>query len=49
MLNDQNLKSFEEYCAKNKFEINNQQIEIVQLLNKFLNPKKNFLNIFYKP
>ena len=49
MLNDQNLKSFKEYCTKNKFEINNQQIEIVQLLNKFLNPKKNFLNIFFKP
>ena len=32
--------SFKEFCKKNSFENNNQQIEIVNLLAKFVNPKK---------
>ena len=40
--------SFEEFCKKNSFENNNQQIEIVNLLDKFINPKKTFLNNFFK-
>ena len=40
--NFQNL--FVEFCKKNKFEINNQQIEIINLLNNFINPKKGFLS-----
>ena len=39
--------SFREFCKKNSFENNNQQIEIIKLLDKFMNPKKTFLsNIF---
>ena len=36
--------SFKEFCKKNSFENNNQQIEIINLLDKFINPKKTFLN-----
>ena len=36
--------SFIEFCKKNKFEINNPQIEIISLLDKFINSKKNILN-----
>ena len=39
--------SFKEFCKKNSFENNNQQIEIVKLLNKFFNPKKTFLSNFF--
>ena len=37
--------SFLEFCRKQKFEINSEQVKIVSLLDKFVNPKKNFLNI----
>ena len=40
--------SFKEFCKKNSFENNNQQIEIVNLLNKFFNPRKFFLSNFFK-
>ena len=40
--------SFKEFCKKNSFENNNQQIEIVNLLDKFINPKKTFLSNFFK-
>ena len=40
--------SFKEFCKKNSFENNNQQIEIVNLLDKFINPKKTFLGNFFK-
>ena len=40
--------SFREFCKKNSFEINDQQIEIVNLLDKFINPKKTFFNNFFK-
>ena len=40
--------SFKEFCKKNSFENNNQQIEIVNLLEKFINPKKTFLSNFFK-
>ena len=32
--------SFKEFCNKNLFEKNNQQIEIINALEKFLSPKK---------
>ena len=38
--------SFIEFCKKNKFEINNPQIKVISLLDKFINSKKNILNIF---
>ena len=40
--------SFIEFCNKNSFEKNNQQIEIVNSLDKFLNPKKTFFKNFFK-
>ena len=40
--------SFKEFCKKNSFEINNQQIEIVKLLDKFINPRKTFLSNFIR-
>ena len=49
-------KKFEEFCKLNKFERNEKQIEIVNLLEKFLNNKtksllfiknKNFKSCFY--
>ena len=40
--------SFKEFCIKNSFENNNQQIEIVNLLDKFKNPKKTFLSNLFK-
>jgi len=39
--------SFKEFCEKNSFESNNQQIEIINLLDKFFNPKKTFLSNFF--
>ncbi len=39
--------SFKEFCLKKKFEINNQQKEIITLLNKFLNEKENFFSKFF--
>ena len=41
-------KSFLEFCEKNKFEKNHNQINIVDELNDFVEVKKNFLN-FFKP
>ena len=38
--------SFLEFCRKKKFEINSEQVKIVNLLDKFVYSKKNFLNIF---
>ena len=39
--------SFIEFCKKNSFEKNNHQIEIVNLLDQFLHPKKTFFkNLF---
>ena len=38
--------SFLEFCKKNKFEVNTKQVEIIKLLDNFLNPKKNYLIYF---
>ncbi len=40
--------SFKEFCEKNKFEINSQQTEIINLLDIFLNQKKTFLSKIFK-
>ena len=40
--------SFKNFCQKNFFENNNHQIEIVNLLDKFINPKRNFLSNLFK-
>ena len=39
--------SFKEFCNKNNFEINDKQVKIINLFNKFINPKKNFLTYFF--
>ncbi len=40
--------SFKEFCKQKKFEINEQQTEIINLLDKFLNNKKTFFSKFFK-
>ena len=39
--------SFIEFCKKNSFEKNNHQIEIVNLLDQFLHPKKTLFKDFF--
>ena len=44
-MSKKNLKgSFLEFCTQNKFEINNAQIKVISLLDKFINSKKTLLN-----
>ena len=44
-----NLKSsFKAFCEQNKFEVNTQQIEIIDLLDKFINQKETLFSIFLK-
>ncbi len=40
--------SFEEFCEQNKFEANKQQAEIIDIIERFLNPKETFLSRFFK-
>ena len=41
--------SFKVFCEQNKFEINSQQVEIIDLLKNFLNHKETFLSrLFFK-
>ena len=40
--------SFKEFCEINKFDINAQQVEIVNSLEKFLNHKETILSRFFK-
>mgnify|MGYP001105514223 CR=1 FL=1 len=40
--------SFIEFCEQNNFEVNQEQIEIINLLNKFLNQKDTFLSRILK-
>ena len=40
--------SFKEFCKKNSFENNNQQIEIINLLDEFINPRKTFFSNFFR-
>tara|TARA_E500000178_G_scaffold292207_1_gene296409 strand:- start:112 stop:1149 length:1038 start_codon:yes stop_codon:yes gene_type:complete len=39
---------FKQFCKKNSFEDNSQQIEIINSLDKFINPRKTFLSNFFK-
>ncbi len=44
-----NLKSsFKEFCKQNKFEINSQQSEIINLLDRFLNEKETLFSRIFK-
>ena len=48
-MNEKLLKnSFLEFCSKNKFEKNNNQLEIIDLLENFLSPKKSLLSFLLK-
>ena len=40
--------SFKEFCRSEKFEINKEQIKIVQDLEKFLSSKTGFFDFFLK-
>ena len=40
--------SFNEFCKKNKFEINKKQSEILKTLEEFIFPKNKLLNFFSK-
>ena len=41
-------KKFINFCKKNKFEQNLNQIEIINLLDNFIKPKNKFMNFFSK-
>ena len=48
-MSEMNLQnSFEEFCKQNKFEINTQQIQIINALDRFLHQRQNFLSFFFK-
>ena len=40
--------SFLVFCKNNKFEINSQQIDIINLLDSFINPQKKLLNSLFR-
>ena len=40
--------SFSEFCHQNKLEVNAQQTEIVNLLDRFLNHKESFFSKILK-
>ena len=40
--------SFKLFCKQNKYEINPQQTEIIEIFESFLNLKKSFFNKFFK-
>jgi cell division protein ZapE len=40
--------SFLEFCKNNKFEINSQQIDIINSLDSFINPQKKLLNSLFR-
>jgi len=48
MLNSPLQDSFLEFCTKNKFEINDKQLEIIDLLEVFIYPKNKIFNFFLK-
>ena len=41
--------SFIKFCEKNNFEKNINQIKIIDILEKFIKPKKYFWNLFDNP
>jgi len=41
-------QSFLKFCQNNQFEINSKQVEIIDLLEKFISSKKNLLDFFKK-
>jgi len=47
-MNGKLQQSFIKFCQINQFEINSKQVEIIELLEDFINSKIIFLNIFKK-
>ena len=47
MLKSNLQSSFEEFCKNKKFEINDEQLIIIDSIEKFINPKKTFLKNFF--
>ena len=46
---DQNFEdSFLKFCKLKKFDINDQQIEVINLFDRFINSEKNFFNYLFK-
>ena len=46
---DQNFEdSFLKFCKLKKFDINDQQIEVINLFDRFINDEKNFFNYLFK-
>ena len=41
------INSFILFCEANRFEINDNQLKLVQNLNNFLHPKKNFFDFIF--
>ena len=48
MSNQSLQNSFKEFCKINKFEINKNQVEIINSLDNFLNSKNFFFDYFFK-
>ena len=40
--------SFKEFCKKNKFEINNEQVQVIELISKFLKSDRSFIRVIFK-
>ena len=38
--------SFKEFCNKNNFEINDKQVKIINLFNKFINQRDFLINLY---
>ena len=48
MLKTHLQNSFKEFCEQNRFEINSEQLEIINLLDKFFNNNEKFLSRIFK-
>ena len=40
--------SFKEFCKKKKFEINNEQVQVIELISKFLKSDRSFIRVIFK-
>ncbi len=47
-MNEKLIQSFVKFCKINEFEVNPNQVEVINLLEIFISTKKNFLNFFKK-
>jgi cell division protein ZapE len=49
MFEDKLQNLFIKFCKINKFEINNKQVKIINLLDRFIYPSKSIFNYFFNP